>query len=596
MASLALLAMCSTQQACQSPSKVEGKGALFVEMKDPTVDTLADWSSVSEGLNVSFASIDHRYAKSSVPDVALEQQNLTAWRGERVYAQMLLWSSSNVEELQIEVGPWQSSGNDSAGALPIATPHLVRYVMTDEFANGCGHRMPENFASSLSPDILENQAVTALEAKTVRPVWITIDIPRDVRAGAFEAIVEIKNAKGQLIYDQQLTLKVKVLDAILPPPSEWTYHLDLWQHPSAVARVEEVPMWSDAHFEKLLPVMKPLAEAGQKVITATLNKDPWNVQTYDPYADMILWTKEKNGSWSYDYSVFDRWVQFMMDLGVNKMINCYSMIPWNNEIHYMNASTDALVNVVAKPGTPVFEELWTPFLQDFVRHLKQKGWIEIANIAIDERTREEVDGALSLLKKVAPELGVSYADNQKTYQRYPTTEDISISIGHDFSKEDLKTRQKQGLITTFYICCSDGFPNMFTFSDPAESVYLAWYAEANGFDGMLRWAYNSWVKDPLLDSRFRTWPAGDTYSIYPGGRSSIRFERMREGIQDYTKIQLVKAALLKKGETKQLNLLETAIQKLGRNRRYDGWNEDLNDAKTLLNTLSAELQGLDKAL
>jgi hypothetical protein len=63
---------------------------------------------------------------------------------------------------------------------------------------------------------------------------------------------------------------------------------------------------------------------------------------------------------------------------------------------------------------------------------------------------------------------------------------------------------------------------------------------AAGFDGFLRWAYNSWVKDPLLDSRFRTWPAGDTYIVYPDGRSSIRFERLIEGIQDAEKIRLLR--------------------------------------------------------
>ena len=41
------------------------------------------------------------------------------------------------------------------------------------------------------------------------------------------------------------------------------------------------------------------------------------------------------------------------------------------------------------------------------------------------------------------------------------------------------------------------------------------HAVAGGYDGYLRWAVNSWTLDPLRDSRFRTWAAGDTYSIYP---------------------------------------------------------------------------------
>mgnify|MGYP001271596685 CR=1 FL=1 len=64
--------------------------------------------------------------------------------------------------------------------------------------------------------------------------------------------------------------------------------------------------------------------------------------------------------------------------------------------------------------------------------------------------------------------------------------------------------------------------------------------------GFLRWAYDSWGEDPLLDTSYVTWTAGDCFLGYPDGRSSIRFERLREGIQDYEKIRLVRAALGKR--------------------------------------------------
>ncbi|MCL4640366.1 MULTISPECIES: DUF4091 domain-containing protein [Olivibacter] len=558
----------------------------FKELPDPTADTLSDWSKVENGLHASFVTIDKRFPKSIAPDFAVEKQaSVTGWRGERVSAQILLWTNAEIAGAQVDVSGFRAeSGSD----LPsdIASTHFVRYVMTDEYAGGCGHRKPEDFASSLSPDMLDNLNSFDLEAKKVRPVWVTLRIPEDAKPGYYTAKVQVKAAE---VPTQELNLSLHVIDKLLPKPSEWTYHLDQWQHPSAVARVEGLEMWSEEHFKALKPQMQMLADVGQKVITATLNKDPWNVQTFDPYADMIIWTKQKDGSWKYDYSVFDKWVQFMLDLGVNKMINCYSIIPWNNEIHYNDETSGELVNVEAKPGTPIFEQLWTPFLEDFVEHLRGKGWLEKTNIAIDERTREEVDGALTLLQKVSPELGVSYADNQRTYRRYPNSDDVSIAMGHPFSEEDLKDRQSRGLNTTFYIYCGNAFPNQFTFSDPAESVLVAWFAEAANFDGMLRWAFNSWVENPLLDSRFRTWPAGDTYIVYPNARSSIRYERLLEGLQDYAKIQVVKRALENKGDQANLDRLETAIQKLKITKPNQTWNQDLNDAKGLLNELSVQL-------
>ena len=49
-----------------------------------------------------------------------------------------------------------------------------------------------------------------------------------------------------------------------------------------------------------------------------------------------------------------------------------------------------LVTVEAKPSTPLFDEMWGPFLSDFVSHLREKGWLEITNIAADERSPEEM--------------------------------------------------------------------------------------------------------------------------------------------------------------------------------------------------------------
>ena len=361
---------------------------------------------------------------------------------------------------------------------------------------------------------------------------------------------------------------------------------DQWQHPSAIARIHNLKVWSDEHFEQMKPYMTMLANMGQKVITANINKDPWNHQCFDAYEDMIVWTKYKNGTWSYDYTVFDKWVQFMLDLGITKMINCYSMVPWNNELHYINAVNNEVVNVQANPGTPVFEKMWKPFLIDFVKHLKEKGWLEITNIAMDERNPKDMEATVNTLKKYAPELGIALADNHESYKRYPFIKDMCVSAHGSVDPSDIKDRRERGLTTTYYVCCSHKFPNIFTFSDPAEATYISWYAAAADYDGFLRWAYNSWVENPITDSRFRTWPAGDTYIVYPDARSSIRYERMVEGIQDFEKIKIIKKQLLDNNKTKELEELNNAIAKLNTTKRYDSWNSDLNQAKQLLNQLS----------
>ena len=554
----------------------------FEEMRDPTRDTLSNWSDVPSGLQASFITIDDRMPKSVAPNIPVSKRiKVTGWKGESVSAQLLLWSAEEVNQVELEFDDFKSD----AALLPasVAQARFVRYVMTDEFASGCGHRKPDDFAASLSADMLDNLDHFNIEAKSARPVWLTFKIPSDAATGKY---IGKLNLYAERVFAEDFEIEIEVLDRVLPEPSEWVYHLDLWQHPSAVARVHDLEIWSDAHFEKMEPLMQMLANAGQKVITATLNIDPWNNQSFDAYADMIIWTRNKDQSWTFDYTVFDRWVEFMMDMGIDEMINCYSLLTWNNKLHYNDMEKGELVTLELKAQSDEYAALWSIFLKDFTWHLKEKGWLGITNIAMDERAPADMQAAMRVLGSAAPELGISLADNHKSYKAYPGIRDISVGARSAVDREDIAARRSKGLVTTWYVCCADPFANMFTFSAPAEAVYAAWHTVAADLDGMLRWAYNSWVENPLTDSRFRTWPAGDTYMVYPDARSSIRFERLIEGIQDAEKIRILRKQYTEINRPEalaKLQQLEEAIACFNTLEPAPDWQEQLNDAKKMLN-------------
>jgi hypothetical protein len=513
------------------PKLTEKDCNTFTESPDPNADT-AVWKS--NGFKVSFGSVNARYAKYREPDIAITKSHkLCAWKGERVSAQIVVWTSTPLQQIECQTQELKSAGEAIIPVDAVVT-RFVRYTLADEFGKGCG--VHKNLPVFLMGDMLDNIECIDMDAKSVRPVWITINVPESATAGTYKGDIKVY-ARGKR--PETLQIELEVLPKTLPPVSQWKYHLDLWQHPSAVARAQNLKLWSDEHFEAMCPLMKMLADAGQKVITATLNKDPWNHQCYDAYEDMITWTKNEDGSWTYDYTIFDRWINFVLNLGITKMINCYSMAPWNNELHYKDAKSGNMITIKADPGTKEFTEMWSPFLKDFVKHLDKNKWLKITNIAMDERPTEVMDEILGLLQKVAPELGVALADNHRSYKKYPFIRDLCVGLNSVPDSSDLAYRKANGLSTTYYVCCSHKFPNMFTFSDPAEAVYAGWYAKANGFDGFLRWAYNSWVENPVMDSRFITWPSGDTFIVYPEARSSIRFERLIEGIQDFEKLSLV---------------------------------------------------------
>lgn len=582
-----LLMVAAYLTACNTFIKTDNRSDFPVEPDDPKIDN-ASWDSVSEDvLYASFVSIDDKYAKSVNPDITsiINSKRVEGWRGERLSAQVLLWTKVDIKDISIEMGTFQFEDKE----LPPESVYsrFVKYVLTDEFGVGCDDsiRDPSKHDVSLTADMLDTIHCISIPQKTVRPVWITIDIPMDAAAGVYTGDIKINTGQQRL---HTFNLEIEVIDQLLPNPSEWRIHLDMWQHPSAVARIHQLDVWSNEHFIQMIPLMKMLANMGQKVITANLNKDPWNHQCFDAYENMISWTKNEDESWSYDYTIFDNWVQFMMNLGIKDQINCYSMLPWNNELHYFDAATDKMVTIKADPGTNHFKEVWAPFLTDFVAHLKQKNWVDITNIAMDERHPNDIDIAVNTIKEYAPELGISIQDNHKSYKRYPFIHDMCVGAEMPVEKEDILERREMGLKTTHYICCAHKFPNMFTFSDPAEIVYFSWFTAAADYDGWLHWSFNSWVEDPVNDSRFRTWPAGDTYIVYPGARSSIRYERTLEGIQDFEKIHILRNQFEASNQEEKINKLNALLGRFNTIERTSGWNADLNRAKTTINSISKD--------
>jgi hypothetical protein len=99
---------------------------------------------------------------------------------------------------------------------------------------------------------------------------------------------------------------------------------------------------------------------------------------------------------------------------------------------------------------------------------------------------------------------------------------------------------------------------------------MSWYVTAHGYNGFLRWAYDAWPADPIRDARYGSWPAGDSYLVYPGGNSCIRFEKLREGIVDYEKIKILRT-LAEKSTNKTVKDLMSAL---------NAHLQTLNDEKT----------------
>lgn len=532
----------------------------YEEASNPISTNPSLWVKVSAP-QVSWGSTDIRYKKEEPAPIARLKKdiNLTAWKGERVSAQLVVWTPEALDNLSFIVSDL-TSGKETISKDNVRTG-FVRYVMTDEFnkdgKGGCGYRKSSDYDSTLVADPIDHIASTlTVPANATQGGWISVRVPQQVKAGKYTGTVTVKDGDKVL---SELKLAVNVKNRTLPASTEWAFHLDLWQNPYAEARYYNVEPFSKEHFDRMRPDMQNYVDAGGKVITASIMHKPWNGQTYDPFESMVTWLKKADGTWYFDYTVFDKWVEYMMSLGVKKQINCYSMVPWRLSFQYFDQASNSFKYLDAKPGEAAYDEFWGNMLTSFAKHLKEKGWFDITHISMDERPMKDMLATLKVIRKADKDFKVSLAG---TYHDELVKElhDYCIAIGEKFPAEVIKSRKEAGQVTTYYTCCTEPRPNTFTFSAPAEAEWLGWFAAKENLDGYLRWALNSWVKNPLQDSRFTAWAAGDTYMIYPEGRSSIRFERLIEGIQSYEKIRILKEEFEKKGNKSAIKKIDKILK------------------------------------
>ena len=145
---------------------------------------------------------------------------------------------------------------------------------------------------------------------------------------------------------------------------------------------------------------------------------------------------------------------------------------------------------------------------------------------------------ISIIHSAEPGFKISQAGFEYMPEIDMSVYDYSLASYKDFPESRTEERRAEGKKSTYYICCPEIRPNRYVFSEPWESAYIAYNMAVRGADGFLCWAVFHWMGNPLLDARWSNYWSGELFMVYPGNRSSLRFERLIDGIQDYEKMRL----------------------------------------------------------
>jgi hypothetical protein len=534
-------------------------------LKEPARKNQAAWTGKAAEIVLEGAvgSIDMRYGRDTKPNLnaGTNAWSAAGWRGERMNAQFVIWTGKGLKNAQISSTDLKSESGKTIPATNLVSS-WVRYVMAGE---------------QLFPDILEPNKPIDFPASSVRPVWLNVNIPQDAEPGVYIGSLKVAaDGSSELTF----SLKVEVLAAILPPAKDWGMLVEIFLNPWSVA---------DAYWAELKKVISMSVDMGCNALMTHLQPVVWADK--DPAKSMIRPIKKQDGTWQYDYSIFDKYVEMGLACGLNREIKCAFPRAPIKTIHYFDEARNGWVAAEAPFRSNEYKAFWDPFIKNLAEHLKKKGWFEISTLYFDEPKGGSLPVWIEMRDRLVPEFKISVAGGQVIASLDKIYDACVILDKYERDPERNLARKKAGLQTTFYVCCFPKAPNNLVWNSPGQSAWMGWYAAAQHYTGFLRWALNNWREfdDPMMQIS-----TGDFFLMYPGPRSSVRLERLREGFQDYEKIRIVKEKLSAMGNDGKIGLksLDDALSVFafedmqGNKEKYV---KVVNDGKTVLEKLTREV-------
>lgn len=524
-----------------APADKSFSDTVTVTVREPLVGSL---TAVAGDTNVHTKQEDYYATFDKLTGQESTELTATAWLKDTASAKLdLLTAGQALTNVKVTVGDMTNAHGDKLDGT--VTPYFIKTVLAHD-------------TGKYIPDVLYTSDAFDLPASSVASVWLQIETAENALPGIYTGSVTV-TADG-LETPEVLTLTVEVIGLQRP---EGDIPFEIWQYPYSSNRyysgktTEEYfgdgleGLWNthlDPAYEAgLISQIELYKKAGGTSITVTITEDAWNSQTPDPYPSMVKWTQNKNGSFSFDYTDFDYFVELNQKCGLDGNIMAFSIADWANRVTYYSERQGKVVSENLTPGSERWTKVWTAFLTDFMAHTKEKGWFDRVYMAMDERGPDVVEAVLDLVESVKDENGICFKTSLAVFTfdteyLFDRVTDLSLAFAMTPDRLDAITaqRERMGLTTTLYTC---GAQNSALSNPPIESVYTLWYARQRGADGFLRWALDAFNADPLNSSDHRLFAAGDIYLIYPDikdaetptAHSSARFEKLSEGVRDIAK-------------------------------------------------------------
>lgn len=473
-------------------------------------------------------------------------------------------------------------------------------------------------------DVLLNDSVVEADDEEVLAVYCEIKVPATADKGVYNGKIKIYEnygfSKEELV--GEINVELTVYNFVFPENKDNGFHLDLWQHPSNIARQYNVALWSDEHFEVLEKYTKSLGELGVKCVTVMASEMAWNGQGCQAEKrfkanlfeySMISTVRKADGSLVCDYSVMQRYIDLCAKYGLDECISVYGLVNvWDAKVYGGRTAPDYPDGIhirVYDEASGCYDYLRTAkeldeYIKQLENYFNETNQNDIVRIAADEPADVVAYRAsLEHIKAVAPSFKYKTAINHAEFVNEFGNDiyDFAPYISAMFSEYDALMnfrKEMPGKRFLYYVCCCPEIPNSFIRSELTDGYYIGILAALAKMDGFLRWSYTCWTDEPNTDLRYGPFPVGDLGYVYPAKNGdpllSLRWKTMYRGIKYFVLIKEAEKRNLGEALEKAYNfvLVEKDIKKL-----YGVWERDKimsisaddyrNFAATLMEALEA---------
>jgi hypothetical protein len=484
------------------------------------------------------------FLDDKMPANAAKEIRIHTARGEYEAAQIAVRpKDDSVGGLRATCGTLKKK--DSPKTLP--TPR-VRYVDSVPIGKNSWQTPPDQLiatAPAWIPDVLyEVDYVPAWQDRT-RSIWLTLNIPGDAEPGIYTGEITVFANEEQI----KVPITVQVHSAIVP--AKRRLKMTNWVYLDSMQRWNGCKPFDDRFWEFIRIYAENMAAHRQNMILTPLYKFYGSAQLVGMSAD--------GDRLKFDFANFDRWVDIFLKAGFTDIEG--SHIGWIDETIYCWFVRDCkVVQENFRADTPEAERYLAQFLPALQTHLEQKGWID----SYFQHVRDEpgdahkatYDKTRWLMRKHAPKIKTIEATHSTDIE--PPTIMVPL-LSHFGEKYDIyKAMQEKGREVWFYAACgpNGSYANRFLDYHLLKVRYAHWLNFKYNVPGYLHWGYNFWPQlSPFTDIHM-TWsvgplPPGDSYIVYPtpqGVLDSIRWEAVRDGIEDYELLEVLKARKPKEAE------------------------------------------------